>query len=167
MKVKDLLAMCDNEKLLACITAHYRDANGRTAGIEEVTALYLPVLEERSGITPISDGQHFVLASRRENGMKVMDFYRPGLEKWFQNMSAQILLDMTDGGLTSEAINARRHELEELLKKTEYSSLNELLVKTLPQSLTKEQLLEWKIKWANFNCRVYHLLLQYEDLWSN
>ena len=223
MKVKDLLAICDKDKLLACITEHYRDANGRTAGIEEVTALYLPVLEELSSITPISDGQHFVLASQRENGVKVMDFYRPGLEKWFQNMSAfrdmteedliksrevlewaaqltnlecytfvytpwaevldvevfednirevgteemsaQILLEMTEGGLTAEAIDAKRHELEELLSRTEYSSLNELLFKTLPQSLTKEQLLEWKIERANFNYRVYHLLKKYSGLW--
>ena len=225
MTVKDMIAMCDKDKLLDCITEYYRDADDCKAEKGEVTALYLPVLKELSSITPIFDGQHFVLANQREYGVEVMEFYRPGAKEWFhkmsamrdmteedliksrevldwvaqltnlecytfvytpwaevlgvevfedniravgaEEMSAQILLEMTEGGFTTEAIDAFRQKLEDQLKRTEYSSLNELLAHTLSQSLSKEQLLEWKIERASFNYRVYHLLLQYEDLWSN
>lgn len=41
MKVKDLFAICGNDKLLACITAYYRNASGYMVDIEEMTALPL------------------------------------------------------------------------------------------------------------------------------
>jgi hypothetical protein len=210
MRIKDLFAMCNREKLLACIAAD------STEGAAEVSLRYLPVLEELSVITPSSDGQHFVLAMSVEDELKVMDFYRPRAEEWFRNMSAmrdmkeddliksrevldwaaqlttpvgysfiytpwveildmevltdnlqevvaeemaaKILTEMTEAGFTAEAVDAQRQNLEKLLERTEYSSLNTALVHILLKVLSEEQVLEWKVKRAALNYRIYHLL---------
>ena len=80
--------MCDKDKLMACIAEKYQDAADGMVGVEEVSARFLPVLEELSGMTPLSDGKHFALAMQGEYGLEVMEFYAPDAEKWLQTMSA-------------------------------------------------------------------------------
>lgn len=99
MNIKDLFAMCDKDKLMTCIAEKYRDAADGMVGVEAVSARFLPVLEELSGMTPLSDGKHFALAMQGEDGLEVMEFYTPDAEKWLQTMSA--MQDMAEEKLSS------------------------------------------------------------------
>ena len=87
MIIKDLFAMCDKDKLMACIAEKYRDALAGVLEVEAVAARYLPVLEELETITPVSDRMHFVLGVCGDEGVEAMDFYAPAAK----NRSSQWL----------------------------------------------------------------------------
>ena len=224
MIVKDLFAMCDKDKLMACIAEKYRDALAGVLEVEAVAARYLPVLEELETITPTSDGVHFVLGVHGNEGVEAMDFYAPaikkqilqmailedlteeticnspelldwaarpaaitclaftytpwaealGMEVYAENiqevgaeeMAAQILLEMTEAGFAASAVETQRQNIEALLGKTKYASLEEYLLQVLPKPETEAERMAQKRKRVLFNHRNYHLLLKYADQWN-
>lgn len=84
MTVKDLFAMCDRNKLIACIAAKHEDVPDDVNIIEAVAAQYVPVLEELEGIAPASGQEHFVLGMLVEDHVEAMDFYMPDVKMLFQ-----------------------------------------------------------------------------------
>lgn len=84
MTVKDLFAMCDRNKLIACIAAKHEDVPDGVNIIEAVAAQYVPVLEELEGIAPASGQEHFVLGMLVEDHVEAMDFYMPDVKMLFQ-----------------------------------------------------------------------------------
>ena len=94
MTVKDLFAICDRNKLIACIAAKQEDVPGDVAITEAVAAQYIPVLEELEGITPASGQEHFVLGMLVEGRVEAMEFYIPEVNLYFQPNS--VLRSMTE-----------------------------------------------------------------------
>lgn len=89
MAVTDLFAMCDRDKLMVCIAARYESAFcGGKLTVDAAAKRFGPVLEELAGITPRSDGQYFVLGTRREDGVEVMAFNAPMVKEQFQAMAS-------------------------------------------------------------------------------
>ena len=81
-------------------------------------------------------------------------------------MAAKILLEMTEAGFTASAVEAQRQNIEVLLEKTAYNSLDEYLLHALPTPETEGALMEQKRERASFNHKIYHLLLKYADQWN-
>lgn len=94
MTVKDLFAVCDRAKLIACIAAKHEDVPDGVNIMEEVVAQYVPVLEELERITPASGQEHFVLGMLEEDHVEAMDFYMPEVKMFFQPNS--VLRSMTE-----------------------------------------------------------------------
>ena len=69
MTVKELIAMCDIEKLLGYIAELEEYPS-----FEAAAARYLPVLQELEEITPFAGKQQFVLGMQAEDGLTVMCF---------------------------------------------------------------------------------------------
>lgn len=105
MTVKDLFAICDRNKLIACIAAKHDDVPDGVDIMEAVAAQYVPVLEELEGITPASGQEHFVLGILVEGRVEAMDFYMPEVKMFFQPNS--VLRSMTE-----EAIHTSQEALE-------------------------------------------------------
>ena len=94
MTVKDLFAVCERDKLIACIAAKHKDApDGANIG-ESVAAQYVPVLEELERLTPASGQEHFVLGMLVEGRVEAMEFYIPEVNLYFQPNS--VLRSMTE-----------------------------------------------------------------------
>ena len=69
MTVKELIAMCDIEKLLGYIAELEEYPS-----FEAAAARYLPVLQELEGIAPVAEKAQFVLGMQAEDGLTVMCF---------------------------------------------------------------------------------------------
>lgn len=69
MIVKDLIAMCDIEKLLGYIAELEAYPS-----FEAAAARYLPVLQELEGIASVAEKVHFVLGTQTENDVTVVCF---------------------------------------------------------------------------------------------
>ena len=108
MTVKDLFAMCNRDKLIACIAAKHEDVPDDVDIMEAVAAQYVPVLEELEGIAPASGQEHFVLGMLVEGRVEAMDFYIPEVKMLFQPNS--VLRSMTE-----EAICNSHEALEKAL----------------------------------------------------
>ena len=94
MTVKDLFAMCNRDKLIACIAAKHEDVPDDVDIMEAVAAQYVPVLEELEGIAPASGQEHFVLGMLVEGRVEAMEFYIPEVNLYFQPNS--VLRSMTE-----------------------------------------------------------------------
>ena len=105
MIVKDLFAMCNRDKLIACIAAKHEDVPDDVDIMEAVAAQYIPVLEELERIAPASGQEHFVLGILVEGRVEAMDFYMPEVKMFFQPNSVLRLM-------TEEAIHTSQEALE-------------------------------------------------------
>ena len=83
-----------------------------------------------------------------------------------EEMASQILIEMTEAGFTASAAETQRQNIEALLNKTVYESLEEYLRHMSPAPETEEEWMAQKRERALFNCRNYHLMLKYADQWN-
>lgn len=82
MTVKELIAMCDIEKLLGYIAELEEYPS-----FEAAAARYLPVLQELEIITPFAGKRQFVLGMQAEDGLTVMCFIVSEVRREFETDS--------------------------------------------------------------------------------
>lgn len=82
MTVKELIAMCDIEKLLGYIAELEEYPS-----FEAAAARYLPVLQELEGIAPVAEKAQFVLGMQAEDGLTVVCFLAHEVRQQFETDS--------------------------------------------------------------------------------
>lgn len=82
MTVKELISMCDIEKLLGYIAELEEYPS-----FEAAAARYLPVLQELEGIAPVAEEAQFVLGMQAEDGLTVQCFFAHEVRQQFETDS--------------------------------------------------------------------------------